>query len=446
MQESRPSYHIWTIGCQMNTADARHVASQLEALGYQPAAVPEKADVLLLNTCVVRQQAEDKAYEQLRQLQRIKARHPDKTVAVIGCLVGHKGNPGLRERFPFVDVFAPPSDSTPLLDHLAQRRAFDRTFRDALVNGELVLPPSQDGAAVAVFVPVVLGCSHACAFCVIPYQRGAEASRPRKEILDEVRRLADHGVREVTLLGQIVDRYGLDLGDGSDLAGLLENVAGVDGIRRVRFLTSHPNWLTDRLLDVVAAGGKICPSIEVPAQAGNDAVLARMRRGYTADDYRRLVNRIRDRIPGAGIHTDLIVGFPGETEAQFMDTARLMKELDFDMARIAKYSERPQTLAARTLPDDVPEDEKERRRVMLEDLLAEGLERKHRGLVGRNVEVLVEERSRGSRWGGRTPQNKLVFFEDDRDLRGQLVQVALDWTGPFSLIGRAANRVAAGVQ
>ena len=441
MQGINPTYHIWTVGCQMNIADSRYLSSQLEAMGYQPAAVAEKADVLLINTCVVRQQAEDKAYEQLHMLKGIKERHPEKTIAVIGCLVGHKGNPKLKERFPFVDVFAPPSDPTPLLDHIERRRALDHSRRDAIMNGDLVLPASQRGTAVAVFVPVVLGCSHACAFCVIPYQRGAERSRPKQEILEEIRRLADLGVREVTLLGQIVDRYGLDLEDGTDFAELLEDVARVESIQRVRFLTSHPNWLTDRLLDVVASGGKFCPSIEIPLQAGSDEVLARMRRGYTADDYRRIVERIRRRMPEAAIHTDLIVGFPGETETQFMETVGMMSEIEFDMARIAKYSERPQTLAARSLPDDVSPEEKERRRAMLEALLAQILAKKHRVLAGRNVEVLVEERSRGTRWGGRTPQNKLAFFEDERDLRGHIVSMTVEWAGPFSLIGRAADSV-----
>lgn len=437
-------YHIWTIGCQMNEADSRYLASRLEALGFAPTPHARDAHLVVVNTCVVRQQAEDKIYTRLRYLDQLKRARPDTVVAVMGCLVGHRPDASLTDRFPFVDVFMPPSDIAPLVAHLRRRGDHDAhtliehegAARDAFMDGELPVPPTELGNTVSAFIPVVLGCSHACSFCIIPYRRGAERSRPSRDIVDEARRLADHGIREITLLGQIVDRYGLDLDEKTDLAALIADVARIEGVIRIRFLTSHPNWFTDRLLDVVAKGGKVCPYVEIPVQAGNDEVLARMKRGYTADDYRRLVARIRERVPGVGLSTDVIVGFPGETEAQFMDTYRLMGELQPDMIRVAKYSERPQTLASRNYPDDVPPDEKERRRVALEDQLADSLERKHRALSGRAVEVLVEERGKNGRWRGRTPEGKLVFFDDDRDLLGQLVNVKLDWTGPFSLIGK----------
>lgn len=442
-----PRYHIWTIGCQMNEADSRCLASQLEALGCTPAIHARDADLIVVNTCVVRQQAEDKIYTRLRHLSDIKRARPETIICLMGCLVGSRPSPGLPDRFPFVDVFLPPSDTAPLLHFLDQKgfrprnpppdRA-DRDLRDAIQDGELPLPSLQRGSVTA-FLPAVLGCSHACTFCVIPYRRGAEHSRPRREILAEARALAAQGVKEVTVLGQIVDRYGLDLEEGTDLPGLLQDLARVDGLLRIRFLTSHPNWFSDKLLDTVAAMDKIMPHIELPFQAGNDEVLARMRRGYTVDDYRRLVGRIRSRIPEAAICTDIIVGFPGETEEQFLDTHRLMAELELDMARIAKYSERPQTLAARTMPDTVSEDEKERRRVLLEEQLAEILDRKHRDLLGRTVRVLAEERGRNGKWKGRTPQNVPIFFEDERPLSGQVVEVNVEWTGPFSLLGRSVE-------
>ena len=442
MQGGR-TYNIWTIGCQMNEADSRYLAARLESLGYSPAPRTRNADLVVVNTCVVRRQAEDKVYTRLRYLSQLKRERPDTVVALMGCLVGHKSDPSLPSKFPFVDVFLPPSDISPLIEFLRENEdtsalsSLERQHaaRDAFMDGELPVPPTELGTTISAFVPVVLGCSHACTFCIIPYRRGTERSRPRKEIVNEVRRLADKGIREITLLGQIVDRYGLDLDPRTDLAALLSDVASIDDILRIRFLTSHPNWFTDRLLDTVAAGGKICPSVEIPVQAGNDEVLARMKRGYTVDDYRRLVGRIRARVPEVGISTDIIVGFPGETEEQFMDTYRLMDELQPDMIRIAKYSERPQTLASRHYPDDVPPEEKERRRVMLEALLADYLERRHCELQGRDVEVLVEARSRNGRWRGRTPQGKLVFFDEKCDLLGKLVRVKLDWTGAFSLIG-----------
>jgi tRNA-2-methylthio-N6-dimethylallyladenosine synthase len=420
------TYHIWTIGCQMNEADTRHLAAQLEDMGYKPEVKAHHADVIVLNTCVIRQQAEDKALDQLRQLKGLKRSNPNLTVAVMGCIVGRKLEESLRAQFPFVDVFMGPSETAPLINHL------NGTEKLSCGHG---IPLSERGKTVTAYVPVVLGCSHTCTYCVIPSRRGGERSRPKDDILQEVRELADEGVKDITLLGQIVDRYGVDFDNGTDLSDLLADVSGVNSLARVRFLTSHPNWFTDKLLETMATVEKICPCIEIPVQSGNDEVLTNMRRGYTVDSYRRLVDKIRGRIPDVAINTDVIVGFPGETEAQFMDSHRLMADLQFDMAHIARYSERPGTPAARNLKDDVPEDEKERRRVVLEHLLHDTLEKKHSSLVGRKLDVLIEERA-GKKWKGRTPQNKVVLIEDERDLRGQLVQAVITRTGAFSQFGR----------
>ena len=432
----------------MNEADSRHLASQLEVLGYSHAAVAEDADLVILNTCVVRQQAEDKIYGRLGALQRAKRERPDMMIGLMGCFVGVKEAPSLRKRFPFVDVFMPPSDPGPLMAHLGVRtladqakvsEAKERALRDAIQDEAFNLPSALRGRAVTAHVPIVLGCSHGCTFCIIPYRRGAERSRRPGDILREIGTLVDQGVREVMLLGQIVDRYGTDLEGGPDLADLLRAVAEVEGLLRVRFLTSHPNWMTDKLLDTVASIGKICPHIEVPVQAGNDEVLRRMRRDYTVDGYRRLVDRIRERIPDVAVNTDIIVGFPGETKEQFMDTYRLVEELRFDKVHLAKYSERPKTVAARTMPDDVPHPEKERRRMMIDELQAGLLEEKNAAYQGGLVEVLVEERQKG-RWKGRTPDNRLVFFDHDGDVRGKLVRIAIDWTSPYTLIGHLKSR------
>ncbi len=444
------SYNIWTIGCQMNDADSRHLSSQLEALGYAHRPSAEEADLVVLNTCVVRQQAEDKAINHLHRLKVTKASRPDMTIALMGCMVGMKEAPTLKKRFPFVDVFMPPSDTEPLLDYLSERglydadRSFDtreKALRDAIQDEEFALPSGLRGQSVTANVPVVLGCSHACTFCIIPYRRGAERSKPPTDILREIEALVGQGVKEVMLLGQIIDRYGTDFGDGTDLAGLLQRVAAVPGVARVRFLTSHPNWMTDRLLDVVAGTEKLCPHIEIPIQAGNDEVLERMRRGYTVDQYRRVMDRIRKRMPDAAINTDMIVGFCGETEAQFMDTYRLAEEMQWDKIHLAKYSERPKTIAARSMPDDVDPEEKERRRKMLDDRQTEILEAKNAVLQGQVVEVLVENKHKG-KWRGRTPHNRLVFFEDDRDLTGQLVPVLIERTAAYTLNGQAADRCA----
>jgi tRNA-2-methylthio-N6-dimethylallyladenosine synthase len=255
------------------------------------------------------------------------------------------------------------------------------------------------------------------------------------DIVAEVRSLVRQGVKEITLLGQIVDRYGKDIPDGPNLAQLLRIVHDVDGLERVRFLTSHPNWMTAELLDTVAELPKVMPHIEVPVQAGDDQVLERMRRGYTADDYRKLIYDIRQRVPGASIATDIIVGFPGETEKQFQATYDLMDELKMDVAHLARYSTRSGTVAARKLGDDVSDEEKWRRYRLLEELQERNAAEIHARLLGETVEVLFEEKVKG-RWRGRTPTNKLVFVESQDDLRGQVLPVQITWAGPWSMQAR----------
>ena len=382
----------------------------------------------------------------------------------MGCLVGVKDPAPLRRRFPWVDVFMPPSEPGPLLEHLVERGMADRgqgrarsievaeqvMCRYRLREGDLILPTHERDQLVSAYVPVVLGCSHACTYCIIPYRRGPERSRPAAEIEAEARTLVAQGVREITLLGQIVDRYGYDLVAVSDLkpetlkpvtplVALLHRLHDIEGLQRIRFLTSHPNWMTEDLLGTVAELPKVCEHIEVPVQAGDDEVLTRMQRGYTADDYRRLVARIREHIPGVSIATDIIVGFPGETATQFQRTYDLMAELRLDKAHIARYSPRPQTLATRRFPDDLTTEEKERRRKALDDLQAEIVGEINGRLLGQVVEVLVEGKdARKGRWRGRTRTDKLVFFEDEQDWRGELVRVRIAWAGPWSLIGEVS--------
>ena len=423
----------------MNVADSTRVASSLEELGYQPTRQAEDADVIVLNTCVVRQSAEDKAYGRLTSLRPLKEKRPEIVINLMGCLVGVKGNPKLAVSFPFVDVFSPPSDPRPLVEYLINQdgKADDlaeTTRRYALMDEVLLLPKDNQDRLVSAFVPVVLGCSHACTFCVIPYRRGAEKSRPVETIVREVKTLTTQGVREVTLLGQIVDRYGLDLEERTNLPELLHTIHDIEGLDRIRFLTSHPNWLTDELLDSVAELPKVCEHIEVPVQAGDDEILQRMRRGYTSDDYRRLVEKIRRRIPDVMIANDIIVGFPGETREQFQRTYQLLEELRLDVVHLARYSPRPETVATRRMVDDVSEDEKMERFRALEELQAQIAAEINAQYLGQEIEILVEGKQRG-RWKGRTRTNKLVFFEAPEDMQGKFVKVHIEWTGPWSMRG-----------
>ena len=456
------TYHFWITGCQMNYADARRVATELEKLGYQATPRAEEADVVILETCTVRQQSEDKAYYKLQSLKPMKARRPDMTVAVMGCVVGVRGNEALEQRFPFVDVFMEPStDGLPLIAHLTQdgdrdqelaETAARHAFMDGVTaagergnggTGEPLFSPAPlfpRSPALSVSAPVagVYGCSHACTFCIIPQKRGIERSRPVGKIAAEVRSLVTQGVKEVVLLGQIVDRYGYDYPNGPDLADLLRVINDVDGLARIRFLTSHPNYMTDRILRAVAELPKVMPQIEIPIQAGNNDVLAAMKRGYTREQYRDLIHRVRDIVPDAAIHGDIIVGFPGETADQFQETYDILEELRLDKLHLARYRPRPGTVSARRMADDVPDEEKRRRFHLIEALQKEISTEKMRRYLGQTVEVLVEERDKG-RWRGRTPHNKLIFFDDPADRRGQLVQVKITHSGPWSMSGRLAD-------
>jgi tRNA-2-methylthio-N6-dimethylallyladenosine synthase len=437
-------YHVWTIGCQMNVADSQRLGSELEKLGYEYTDEVRNADVIVLNTCVVRQSAEDKATGFLWSLKPLKERRPGIVIGLMGCMVGVKGNGRLQQAFPHVDVFLPPSEPGPLVEYLLDGEAHglvksEMEMRHRLQDGDLVLPLHERGQLVSAHVPVVYGCNHVCTFCIIPYRRGLERSRTVGEILAEVRSLAAQGVKEITLLGQIVDRYGYDVADGPRLPDLLRLVHQVEGIERIRFLTSHPNYFGDQLIDTVAELPKVCEHIEVPIQAGHDEVLARMKRGYTADDYRRLIYHVRERIPGASIATDVIVGFPGETEAQFQATLDLLDELKMDVCHVAMYSPRPGTVSAKTMDDDVPPEEKKHRLQAVNELQERIVTDINRKLLERQVEVLVEEQHKG-KWKGRTRTNKLVFFSDEedggRDWRGKRVNVKITWTGPWSMQGK----------
>lgn len=440
-------YYLESMGCQMNLSDSQLLASELEKLGHRATSNPEEADILLVNTCVVRQQAEDKAFSRLNEFNLLKGENPEKIIGVMGCLVGVQDALKLRKRAPYVDVFMAPSNPTPMVEFLHSRmtesealelETRSREQRDALQDGEILLPAHEQGSLISAHVPVVYGCSHSCSFCIIPRRRGVERSRSVGEIVAHVRSLALQGVKEITLLGQIVDRYGKDVPDGPDLADLLRivhQVAEENGVERIRFLTSHPNYMTDKLLNTVAELPRVMPHIEVPVQAGDDEVLSRMKRGYTVEQYRKLVANIRSRIPNVAINTDIIVGFPGETEEQFQRTYDLLAELKLDKVHLARYSPRPHTLSTRTMPDDVPEDEKRRRHQMIDDMQAGVIAEINSRHLGQTLPVLVEELHKG-KWRGRTPQNKLVFFDDMDDWKGKIANVEITWTGPWSMQGR----------
>ncbi len=410
----------------MNRADSDRLAGALEQMGLRSVSRPEQADVIVLNSCVVRQGAEDRVVGSLTSLKPLKMQNPNKVLALMGCMVGPKQDQ-LKARYPYVDFFLPPQQFDPLLDMIGDGLGLE--WHDYLGP---ILPAAP---TVSCYVPIIKGCDLMCTFCIIPYRRGRQVSRPMQEVVTDVEMLVGRGVKEVTLLGQTVDAYGHDLANRPDLADLLQRLNDIDELDRIRFLTSHPIFLSKPIIEAVAGLEKVCEHINLPVQAGDDEVLARMRRRYTRDEYRRLVDGIRAKVPGVALSTDIIVGFPGETVQQFQRTLDLVREVGFDKVHSAMYSERSGTIAHRQQPDDVPQEEKTRRVKELDSLQEELLTQRNASFQGREVEVLVEERQKG-RWQGRTRGDKLVFFDDDNDWTGQLVNVEVTKTSPWSLQGR----------
>jgi tRNA-2-methylthio-N6-dimethylallyladenosine synthase len=412
-----PKYYIWTIGCQMNDYDSDRLSSLFEKAGYQTAASADSADIIVINSCVVRQNAENKVINKLTNLKALKRSRPELKLAVTGCLV-NSDTDKLHQKFPYVDYFFKPGG-----------------IPDWLAAPGISEPVIPERPSVTAYLSIIRGCNNFCSYCIVPYRRGREESRPADDILCEVRALVRRGVREVTLLGQNVDSYGHDLPGRPDLADLLTEINKVEGLYRIRFLTNHPKDMSPRLIEAIANLDKVCEQINLPVQAGDDVVLKAMRRGYTAAYYCDLVDRIRRANPGIAITSDIIVGFPGETEAQFENTYRLMSDLRFDTVHLAAYSPREDTLAAREKIDDVPAAEKARRLKLTEELQERIALEINNALLGSTVEVLVDGK-KGGKWRGRTRTDKLVFFSSSENCFGKLVSVKIEKTGPWSMQGK----------
>ena len=414
-----PQYYIWTIGCQMNKAESERLGSYFEEQGYRATDSAESADLIVLNSCVVRQSAENRAINKLNALKPLKKVRPDTVLAVTGCLVNSEID-RLKSSFPYVDYFFKPGDCPPWIN-------------DAAATAALPQHPSP-----SVFIPINQGCDNFCSYCIVPYRRGREKSRAMSEIVCEVRELVHRGAREVILLGQNVDSYGHDLPDKPNLAELLSELNTIDRLARIRFLTNHPKDLNPRLIDAMARLDKVCEQINLPVQSGNNDILQAMRRGYTVEHYRQLITQLRSKIPGIALSTDIIVGFPSESANQFQQTFDLLSDVKFDTVHIAVYSPRPGTIAARELPDDVPPTEKKERLSKIERLQEEIATEINSRLLGQTVEILVEGKVK-NKWQGRTRTDKLVFFSDSSDCPGQLKQIRIDKTSPWSLQGRVAS-------
>ncbi len=432
----------------MNKLDSQLLRGEFAREGFELTDDPDRADVVLYNTCSVRDHAENRVLSHLGSYKRRAARDSGAggrrgfVLGVVGCMAQRLGA-ALVKQVGHVDL-------------VCGTRAFLRVpeyVRHIMAGHGPIVDVDEEGAVEfdrmatmrvsphRAYVSIMRGCNNFCSYCIVPYVRGREVSRPPAEVLDEVRALADDGVREVVLLGQNVNSYGHDLDGGAALAGLLASVNEVDGLCRIRFVTNHPKDTTDDVLDAVAALGKVCEHLHVPAQSGSDAVLARMNRRYTRADYLDMVSRARERVPGLELASDFIVGFPGETDAEFADTLGLLEGVRFQQSFIFKYSPRPQTKAAE-LPDDVPDAVKRERNQALLAAQKRIDTARRAAMVGQDVEVLADGPSKGdaSKLSGRTRQNDIVVFESAEDLTGALCTVRLTDSTPLTLFGDLRGR------
>ncbi len=373
-------YFIWTVGCQMNKADSERLENALSKIGFENSTTPADSDLIVLNSCVVRQGAEDKVVGMLTSLKPLKEKNPETILALMGCMVG-PNTKELKQKFPYADIFIQPQNYNPLIQYIENKLNIDT---------EGCLTQLSAKADVTAYIPIVQGCDKFCSFCIIPYRRGREICRPVKEIILETQYLSERGVKEITLLGQNIDSYGHDLPEKPDLGDLLKELNKIDGIERIRFLTSHPNDMSDHIIESVAELEKVCEHINLPIQAGDNEILNKMRRGYTNEEYRNLIEKIRSTIPNVSISTDIIVGFCGENDTQFQKTIDIIKDIRFDKVHAAAYSIRENTIAIRKMLDNVPLEEKKSRLNQIESIQKQILQEKNDLLCGETFEILVE--------------------------------------------------------
>jgi tRNA-2-methylthio-N6-dimethylallyladenosine synthase len=491
----RGKYHIWTVGCQMNQADSQRIQTLLDEMGWEESGM-DQANLVVLNTCSVRHAPEEKAHNQLALLKQAKAQRSDLLVAMMGCMIGNqKTIDALSHRYPHIDLFMkveqadilprfleerwtpisgagcldvdfmPDQEFVPGVDDPVHSEPVAPTFAtsfssqgkhtvlpmaitpkpgDRVAHYPTKIEPAQ--ASPTAWLPIVLGCNKVCTYCIVPYRRGRERSRPIDELMMEARSLVRKGAKELTLLGQTVEAYGLDLPERPDLADLMTDLSSIEDLERIRFMTSYPRHMTDSMIERMAHLPKVCEHLNIPVQSGDDAVLKRMKRGYTLEEYCERIARVRELWPRITLSTDIIVGFCGETEQEFQHTLDLLEKIRFDVVHVAAYSVRPGTVAARW-EDDVPLAEKKRRLHALEDVQARIALELNQSYVDREEEVLVEgeNTSRGRpQWKGRNRANKLVFFpqpnaEDPSHVvqPGDMVKVQIERATAWSLQGCA---------
>ncbi len=447
-QEVRPGkcgegkkYFTLTYGCQMNESDSERINGQLAELGYQPAEVMDDADVIILNTCSIRQNAEEKVYGKIGEIKKVKEKNPDLLVGIMGCMAQeNKGK--LISRMPIIDFVLGPYHIHDLKgvieDELDERAHVVKTQ----MNPERVKDYSELRASrkshIFAWVPIMQGCNKFCTYCIVPYVRGRQTSRTVEDICQEARELASEGYKEITLLGQNVNSYGLDFRNGTDFGTLIQALDHVDGIERIRYMTSHPRDMTFGMVDAMAASPKVARHMHLPVQHGDNEMLRRMNRGYTIEHFMKLLAYVREKMPDIAVTTDLITGFPGETEDMHQATLQLLRDAQFDSAYTFIYSPRAGTPAAR-MTDQVPDDVKKRRLHEIMDLENEISLAKNKEMEGKTYTIIVEGATKQdeNNWYGRTSTNKMIIFPKTEGIKiGDTVEARVDQAQTWVLKGK----------
>lgn len=435
---SPKKYFILTYGCQMNVFDSEVLSGHLEAMGYSPANSEEETDVLLINTCAVRQKAEEKVLSKLGRLRSLKKKNPEMLLVIWGCMVQQKEiAEQISSRYNFIDLIGGPHSLERFPQLIEKARTSSKTVIDINDEGERDHPQIKRGHAFKAWVPISHGCSNYCTYCIVPYVRGPERSRPAERIIQEVRELTKDGYKEITLLGQNVNSYGKDIKEGLDFADLLQQLDAIEGLARIRYMTSHPRDFSDKIIRTIEKSRKICEHFHLPVQSGSNKILKLMNRGYTREYYLELINKIKGRIEHCSITSDIIIGFPGEEEADYQDTLDLIQKVQFDAAYIFIYSPRKGTKAAEMQNQVDPEIKKDRikRLNLIQSKISFD---KNRQLLGTKQEILVEERSKTNPYmiTGRTRTNKIVHLSSEGNLFGQLVDVEIVEAKSWTLTGK----------
>lgn len=432
-------YYIETWGCQMNEEDSEKLSGMLKLKNYSRTELKEEADIIIFNTCCIRENAEQKVFGNLGMLKKLKNKNPDLVIAVCGCMMQQKGAAqDLSKRFPYVDIIIGTHNSYKFPEYLMRALGGERPIVKVWDKEKEIIEdtPVDRLSKFKAFVTITYGCDNFCTYCVVPHVRGRERSRKPEDIEKEIKLLAEEGYKEITLLGQNVNSYGKGLEPKVNFAGLLRRVNKIEGIERIRFMTSQPRDLTQELVDTIAECDKVCEHIHLPVQSGSSKVLKRMNRKYDREKYLDSVRRIKEAIPNAALTTDIIIGFPGETEEDFMETVGLVKEVEYDSAFTFLYSKRKGTAAAE-YEDQIDEKVKHDRFDRLLEVVSSISEKKNKEYEGKIVEVLVEGTSKTdeSKLTGRTRTSKLVNFIGNKENIGKLVRVKITNAKSFSLLG-----------